>query len=150
MKCPFCKQNQNSVIDTRDGSDGEYIWRRRQCGECNGRFTTYERIEENPRKVIKKDGSKETYRREKLRKSIELAMNNLLKNEEELNQIVNQVEQKVFQKQSGEITSEDIGETVLKRLKDANQVAYIRYASVFREFEHPTDFVSELKSIVND
>lgn len=149
MKCPFCRKNKNSVIDTRDGSNGSYIWRRRRCDHCEGRFTTYERIEESPRKVIKKDQTKEEYDQNKIRQSLEYAVQNRPETEERLEEILANVEQQIFEEESDEIPTQVIGEAILEHLKKEDKVAYIRYASVFKSFDSPTDFVSELKSIVS-
>ncbi len=147
MKCPFCNTNENHVLDTRDAADGVAIWRRRQCSDCNGRFTTYERIEESPRKVRKKDDRREDFDRQKIRRGIEKACEKRPVPAEEITRIVDEIERETFERQSPEIASDEIGEMIMERLKQLDDVAYIRFASVYREFKDVTEFMEELKSI---
>jgi len=150
MKCPYCKENDNRVIDTRDVSDGIAIWRRRKCSSCDGRFTTYERIEESPRKVKKKDNTREDFSRDKIRAGIERACEKRPVSPEEIQRIVDEIERETLERDAPEITSREIGGMVMNRLKDLDDVAYIRFASVYREFKDVTEFMDELKSIVQE
>lgn len=148
MKCPYCNINDNHVVDTRDASDGVAIWRRRECSECDGRFTTYERVEESPRKVRKKDNGREKFDRQKVRQGIEKACEKRPIHADEITRIVDEIERETFERNSPEISSEEIGEMVMSRLKELDEVAYIRFASVYREFKDLTEFLQELKSIL--
>ncbi len=150
MKCPFCNENKNRVIDTRDVSDGIAIWRRRRCKSCDGRFTTYERIENSPRKIIKKDNTREDFDRSKIREGIERACEKRPVKSEEIQEIVDDIEQRVFERDTPEIPAREIGEMVMERLKELDDVAYIRFASVYREFKDVSEFMSELRSILQE
>ena len=148
MKCPYCSTNDNHVLDTREAADGVAIWRRRECRDCEGRFTTYERIEESPRKVKKKDDRREDFDRQKIRRGIERACEKRPVPVENITQIVDEIEQETFERNSPEISTAEIGEMIMQRLKQLDDVAYIRFASVYREFKDVTEFMQELESIL--
>ena len=135
MRCPFCREDNDRVVDSRSGEDGSVIRRRRECLKCERRFTTYERIEDNPLRVIKKDGRRVPYNREKVRRGLEKACWNLTISAEEIDKMVAGVEAEAFEKYEREVPSSYLGELVMRVLRGLNQVAYVRYASVYREFK---------------
>ena len=135
MKCPYCHFENTDVLETRDNDDLSVTRRRRNCSKCEKRFTTYERIEVVPITVIKKDERRETFDREKLKRGIWRASGKTTIKAEDINRIVDEVERELIAAQSTEIPSKKIGELVAKRLKKLDKVAYIRFASVFRQFE---------------
>lgn len=150
MKCPYCKFVENKVLDSRDSEGGLSVRRRRECLNCNRRFTTYERLEEIPSMVIKKDNSREPFDRNKL-------LNGLIKACEKrplslyvLEKFVDQVEEKIQDSFGKEIKSSDIGELVLDWLYDLDEIAYVRFASVYREFKDINQFISELQRLLNN
>lgn len=134
MRCPFCSTRDSRVIDTRELSGGESIRRRRECVGCGRRFTTYERVESTGLLVVKKDGRREEFSQAKLREKLRLAMTKRPVGEAEIDRLVQQVESDMLALGTPEVASADIGEAVLRRLKDVDQVAYIRFASVYRQF----------------
>jgi transcriptional repressor NrdR len=140
MRCPFCRVDQDRVVDSRSGDDATTIRRRRECLACRRRFTTYERIEESPLRVIKKDGRRVPYEREKLRRGIEKACWNLPISAEQIDQAVGAVETEAFEKFEREVPSKVLGELAMRELRRLNQVAYIRFASVYREFKDVSEF----------
>jgi len=148
MRCPFCRVDQDRVVDSRSGDDGTTIRRRRECLNCKRRFTTYERIEENPMRVIKKDGRRVPYDREKLRRGIEKACWNLAVSAEQIDQAVAAVEAEAFDKYEREVPSAFIGERVMNELRKLHQVAYVRFASVYREFKDVGEFLGVLEEFV--
>jgi len=148
MRCPFCRIDQDRVVDSRSGDDGTSIRRRRECLSCKRRFTTYERIEENPMRVIKKDGRRVPYDREKLRRGIEKACWNLAVSAEQIDQAVSAVESEAFEKFEREVPSTYIGELVMNELRKLHQVAYVRFASVYREFKDVGEFLGVLDEFV--
>lgn len=148
MRCPFCRVDQDRVVDSRSGDDSTTIRRRRECLNCKRRFTTYERIEENPMRVIKKDGRRVPYEREKLRRGIERACWNLAVSAEQVDQAVASVESEAFEKYEREVPSTYIGELVMNELRKLHQVAYVRFASVYREFKDVGEFLGVLEEFV--
>lgn len=148
MRCPFCRVDQDRVVDSRSGDDGTSIRRRRECLSCKRRFTTYERIEENPMRVIKKDGRRVPYDREKLRRGVEKACWNLAVSAEQIDQAVSSVESEAFEKYEREVPSTYIGELVMNELRKLHQVAYVRFASVYREFKDVGEFLGVLEEFV--
>jgi len=146
MKCPFCNHIETKVIDSRDTNDNKTIRRRRECEKCQARFSTYEQIEVLNRVVIKRDESKEAYNREKLEKSIKLATNKRIKGSD-LRQLMDEVEAEINCDGKAEIISKKIGNIVLNNLKKRDQVAYLRFASVFKSFGSGKRFVKELNKI---
>jgi transcriptional repressor NrdR len=134
MRCPFCSTRDSRVIDTRELSGGDSIRRRRECVSCNRRFTTYERVESTGLLVVKKDGRREEFSQSKLRDKLRLALTKRPVGEADIDRLVQQVESDMLAKGTPEVTSSDVGEAVLRRLRDIDEVAYIRFASVYRQF----------------
>ena len=149
MQCPFCRYDETKVVDSRT-SQPHAIRRRRECLECQRRFTTYEKIEESPLRVIKKDGSRVPFDRERIRVGLEKACYKRPVSDEQIEGIINSVEQEVYQGFDREVPSREIGELVFGRLRDVDQVAFVRFASVYREFKDVNDFVEELEPMLRD
>lgn len=149
MKCPFCQADDDRVIDSRSHEDGYVIRRRRQCCECERRFTTYERVAELDVRVVKKDGTREPYNPEKIRRGVELACWKRPIRTERVEQIIGEVLQEIYLLGEPEVESRQIGEMVMEKLIDLDQVAYIRFASVYREFKDLHDFVDEVGPMLN-
>ncbi|GAB5442835.1 MAG: transcriptional regulator NrdR [Fuerstiella sp.] len=149
MRCPFCKHDETKVIDSRNSQDFS-IRRRRECLDCSRRFTTYERIEESPIKVIKKDGTRVPFDRQRIRAGIEKACYKRPISNEQIDQVVADVEANIYEDGLREIPSRQIGEMVFNALRDLDKVAFVRFASVYREFQDVNDFVDELQPILED
>lgn len=147
MQCPFCKRDNDKVVDSRTSGDGSVIRRRRECLECARRFTTYERLEEAPLRVIKKDGSRVSFDREKILSGIHRACEKRPVSEEKIQAMVQEIESDITQRFDREVPSSVIGEEVMRRLREADQVAYVRFASVYREFKDASDFAREVAGI---
>ena len=147
MFCIFCKYNNTEVIETRVSEDGTTIRRRRSCPKCDKRFTTYERLEELPIVVIKRDGTRERFDREKLRSGLFKSCEKTIVTAEKIDKIINEVESELKDKDTTEIDSKIIGNLSAKRLKKIDKVAYIRFSSVFKRFVDLDDFEEELKKI---
>lgn len=148
MTCPFCAHTEDKVIDSRESKEGDSIRRRRQCIACEKRFTTYERIDEVPYLVIKKDGRREKFDRQKV-------LNGLLKAAEKrpismakLSDLVNQVEARVTDSPDREISTTEIGEYLMEALRSEDKIAYVRFASVYRDFQDEQAFFNELKALM--
>ncbi|MBC8456864.1 MAG: transcriptional repressor NrdR [Deltaproteobacteria bacterium] len=150
MKCPFCGENDNKVIDSRLSKDGDVIRRRRECLVCSRRFTTYEHIEEIPVMIIKKDGRREAFSREKLRSGIQKACQKRNISINIIEEFLDELERDLRETGEKEIPSHKIGEKVIAKLHEIDDVAYVRFASVYREFKDVNDFVSELKSLLSE
>ncbi|MCS7093497.1 MAG: transcriptional regulator NrdR [Patescibacteria group bacterium] len=148
MKCPLCQYDETEVIETRVLENGSVIRRRRNCLKCQKRFTTYERVEELPILVIKRDGRRERFDREKLRRSIVLPCNKTTISSDQIENLVNEVEKEIKQKDKTEIESKEIGNLVAKKLKKIDKVAYIRFAAVFKRFVDLEEFQKELKKLL--
>ena len=148
MKCPYCSNNDTEVIETRDSEDLSVTRRRRTCPKCEKRFTTYERVESVPLTVIKKDQRREQFDREKLRRGIWRASGKTTIKAEDIDRIVDEVERELITGETTEIPSKSIGQLVAKRLKKLEKVAYIRFASVFRQFVDIEDFEKEVKKLL--
>jgi transcriptional repressor NrdR len=149
MKCPFCGFENDKVVDSRESKEGESIRRRRECLKCEKRFTTYERIDEIPYMVIKKDGRREKFERQKILAGVLRACEKRPVSMSTMEQIVNQVEQFVVDSPERERTASEIGELIMDRLKQVDKVAYIRFASVYRDFKDVSEFHSELEQLLN-
>ena len=149
MKCPFCVMDNTRVIDSRPADDNCSIRRRRQCDECGKRFTTYEKVETIPLSVIKKDRTREPYDRNKMMAGIRRACHKRPISVEKIEEMVNKIENDIFNLEYKEIESKVIGEIVMERLKSLEQVAYVRFASVYREFKDVNTFMSELKKMLD-
>lgn len=149
MKCPFCGHESTRVIDSRPAEDHNCIRRRRVCDECDKRFTTYEKIETIPLIIIKKDNNRETYDRSKVEAGVLRACHKRPISANQINQLVDEVETEIFNREEKEISSQIIGEIVMNKLKDLEAVAYVRFASVYREFKDINTFMDELKKVLN-
>lgn len=147
MLCPFCNFDQTSVLESRDSEDGTVVRRRRECQKCRKRFTTYERVETINLKVVKKDGSSEDFNREKIKAGILKACEKRNCSEEEIENLIDEIEMRLMNRKSTEISSSDIGRMVLTRLKKLDEVAYLRFASVFLEFTDVNEFKKLIKEI---
>lgn len=148
MKCPFCNQDDTRVIDSRPADDNSSIRRRRLCDACGKRFTTYEKIETIPIIVIKKDNNRESYDRAKIEGGILRACHKRPIPLKEINAIIDAVEIEIFNREEREIESSVIGEIVMDKLKNLDSVAYVRFASVYREFKDVNTFMDELKKML--
>lgn len=148
MKCPYCNQDNTRVVDSRPVDDNTAIRRRRMCDECGKRFTTYEKVETIPLIVIKKDQNREQYDRSKIEAGILRACHKRPVSVEQIHQLVDSVETEIFNMEEREIPSTVIGEIVMDKLKDLEAVAYVRFASVYREFKDVNTFMDELKKIL--
>jgi len=146
MKCPFCSHLETQVIETRLAEDGGFIRRRRQCGTCEKRFTTYEKAELSFPTIVKKDGSRVEFQREKLRGSINLALRKRCINTELVDAAIERIEERLLADPSREVATQRIGALVMRELKKLDKVAYIRFASVYRNFED----IDEFKTLVDE
>jgi len=147
MFCIFCKHTDTEVIETRVSDDGGTVRRRRSCFKCQKRFTTYERVEELPILVIKRDGRRERFSRDKLRRGLTIPCEKTKVSIEQIESLINEVESDLKQRETTEIESREIGNLVAKKLKKIDKIAYIRFASVFRRFVDLEDFEKELKKL---
>ena len=150
MNCPFCDHPDSKVIDTRPTEDGTSIRRRRECLACQHRFTTYERVEETPVMVVKRDGSRQLFDRNKIRDGIMHACQKRPVSYEDMDKLVHDVESAVQEAQVNEISSAKIGEMIMEGLKGLDEVAYVRFASVYRQFKDINTFMSELESLLKE
>ena len=150
MKCPFCSYENTRVIDSRPSDDHNSIRRRRACDMCSKRFTTYEKVEIIPLVVIKKDNNREPFDRSKIEAGILRACHKRPVSVEQITQLVDDVETSVFTREDKEISSETIGEMVMNKLKDLDSVAYVRFASVYREFKDVNTFLDELTKVMSN
>lgn len=149
MKCPFCGDDNTRVIDSRPADDNEAIRRRRQCDECGKRFTTYEKVETIPLIAIKKDKNRETYDRSKIESGVVRSCHKRPVSVDQIEACVDEIENKIFNLGVREIESEKIGEIVMDQIRDLDQVAYVRFASVYRQFKDADTFMSELKKLLD-
>ena len=149
MKCPFCGKENTRVIDSRPADDGSSIRRRRQCDECSKRFTTYEKVEAIPLVVIKKDNNREPYDRTKIEAGVFRSCHKRPISVTQINALVDDIENTVFNLEEKEVPSSTIGESVMDKLRDLDPVAYVRFASVYREFKDVNTFMNELKKILD-
>tara|TARA_B100000809_G_C15029732_1_gene491507 strand:+ start:245 stop:718 length:474 start_codon:yes stop_codon:yes gene_type:complete len=150
MRCPFCQADNDRVLDSRTTSDGYSIRRRRECLECKRRYTTYERLEELTIKVIKKDNVREPFNREKIRQGILKACWKRPISDEIVDTMIAEIESDIYADFESEIESRVVGGMVMHQLSKVDQVAYVRFASVYREFKDVQDFVEELQPILQD
>jgi transcriptional repressor NrdR len=148
MKCPFCGFLEDKVVDSREAKDGDSIRRRRECLECGRRFTSYERIDEIPYMVVKKDGKRETFERNKIMAGLLRACEKRPISAPQLEAIVDSVEKTVQESPDRELPTSDVGKIIMRRLKELDKVAYVRFASVYLEFEDVSEFMTELKYLV--
>ncbi|MDU5595694.1 MAG: transcriptional regulator NrdR [Peptoniphilus lacydonensis] len=148
MKCPFCGCDDSKVLDTRPTDEGYTIRRRRECLNCQKRFTTYEKIEKSPIMVIKKDGNRQAFDREKIIRGMIKSCEKRPVSISEIENAVNNIEKRIENSMRKEITSLEIGDMVMDELKDLDEVSYVRFASVYREFKDLQSFMDELKNFV--
>ena len=148
MKCPYCNQDNTHVVDSRPVDENTAIRRRRMCDECGKRFTTYEKVETIPLIVIKKDQNREQYDRSKIEAGVLRACHKRPVSAEQIHELVDAVETEIFNMEEREIPSSVIGEIVMDKLKDLEAVAYVRFASVYREFKDVNTFMDELKKMM--
>lgn len=148
MKCPFCAYNGTKVLDSRPANDNRSIRRRRECEQCQRRFTTFEMVEETPLMVIKKDGSREEFNREKILRGLIRACEKRPVSIEQLEQVVTNVEQDIRRTAHAEFDSREIGEIVMEQLYPVDEVAYVRFASVYRQFKDINMFMKELNTLL--
>jgi transcriptional repressor NrdR len=149
MKCPFCGDMDNKVTDSRICREGEAIRRRRECIHCGKRFTTYEYVEAVPMMIVKKDGRREPYNRDKIRNGILKACEKRNISMDQIDQFLDELEQDLRGSGKNEVPTSHIGEKIMVRLHDLDDIAYVRFASVYREFKDVNDFVEELKTILS-
>ncbi len=149
MRCPYCGHENTRVIDSRPAEENNSIRRRRVCDECNKRFTTYEKVETIPLIIIKKDNNRESYNREKIESGVMKACHKRPISADQLTSIVDEVETEIYAREEKEIPSTVIGELIMDKLKDIDTVAYVRFASVYREFKDINTFMDELKKVLD-
>ena len=150
MRCPFCQTDNDRVLDSRSSEEGYAIRRRRECMQCKRRYTTYERLEELAIKVVKKDGIREPFSRDKIRRGLEHACWKRPLSDNQIDKVVAEIESDVYANFESEIETQQLGEMVMEHLGRLDQVAYIRFASVYREFKDVHDFVEELEPILKN
>ncbi len=150
MKCPFCNKDNTRVIDSRPADENNSIRRRRQCDECQRRFTTYEKVETIPLVVIKKDNNREPYDRSKIEAGVFRSCHKRPISVDQISALIDEVETLIFNREDKEIPSHVIGEILMDKLKDLDPVAYVRFASVYREFKDVNTFMDELKKILEN
>ncbi|HEX4149980.1 MAG TPA: transcriptional regulator NrdR [Pirellulales bacterium] len=150
MKCPFCRVDNDRVIDSRASEDGFAIRRRRECLDCRRRYTTYERIEDWAIKVVKKDGTRTPFERDKIKRGLEKACWKRPIGEEQIEAIVSGIETEIYASFESEVPSQHLGELVMRHLRKLDQVAFVRFASVYREFKDVRDFVEELEPMLEE
>ena len=148
MRCPYCRVDNDKVIDSRGSEDGYSIRRRRECLSCKRRYTTYERVEEMEIKVVKKDGIREPFNREKIKQGLAKACWKRPISDEQIDTMISAIEGDIYANYETEVDSTEIGEMVMKRLAQVDQVAFVRFASVYREFKDVRDFVDELQPML--
>jgi len=148
MKCPYCKNDNDKVVDSRSAEEASVIRRRRECLECGRRYTTYERVEEIPLRVVKKDGTRVPFDRSKILVGLHKACEKRPVSAEALEAVVQEIENEIYERSEKEVPSKVIGELVMKKLRQLDQVAYVRFASVYREFKDPTQFLEELRPML--
>ena len=149
MKCPFCNHENTRVIDSRPAEENNSIRRRRVCDECGKRFTTYEKVETIPLIIIKKDNNREAYDRSKIESGVLRACHKRPVSAAQITKLVDEVEIEIFAREEKEISTSLIGELIMDRLKDLDAVAYVRFASVYREFKDVNTFMTELKKMLD-
>ncbi|MDK2903744.1 MAG: transcriptional repressor NrdR [Clostridiales bacterium] len=150
MRCPYCNCIESKVIDSRPAEEYTIIRRRRECVECGKRFTTYEKVERIPLMVIKKDGRREPFDIDKIKNGIIKACEKRPVSMDDIEAVVSDIEKQVYTDVKSEITSHEIGEMVMQHLKDLDEVAYVRFASVYRQFRDVNTFMDELKKLLNE
>lgn len=150
MKCPYCNAKDTRVIDSRPTEEGAAIRRRRECDECNRRFTTYEKIEEKMFTIIKKDGRRQAFDRNKVRTGLIKACEKRPVTLDEIDSIVDEIERHLSGRMDKEIKSKDIGEIIMDKLRELDEVAYVRFASVYRQFTDVKTFIAEIEELLGE
>lgn len=150
MRCPFCNEENTKVVDSRPSDENNLIRRRRQCEVCSKRFTTYEKIETIPLVIIKKDKTREPYNRNKLMNGVVRSCHKRSVSMKQMEELVDDIENSLYNSLKKEVRSKRIGEKVMEKLKDVDEVAYVRFASIYREFKDINTFMDELKKILNE
>ena len=150
MKCPFCGDQESKVVDSRRAEDGQSIRRRRECLKCQRRFTTYEIVESLPIIVVKRDGSRQSFDRNKVMNSMIRAFDKRKVDDEDLDRITTEIEQTIQNTLEREISSDKIGEMVMERLKSLDEVAYIRFASIYHRFQDASSFLKEISKFLEE
>jgi len=150
MRCPFCGHTEDRVVDSRVGREGEFIRRRRECLKCHRRYTTYEYIEDVLPHVVKRDGRREPFDRQKLRGSILKACEKRSVGVPAVDDVVAEIEARLHERAEKEITSKELGELVMEHLQKLDQVAYVRFASVYRQFKDISQFMDEVKGLIKE
>ena len=150
MKCPFCGDQESKVVDSRRSEDGQSIRRRRECLKCQRRFTTYEMVESLPIIVVKRDGSRQTFDRNKILNSMVRAFDKRQVDVADLDRITTEIEQTIQNTLEREVTTDAIGQMVMERLKPVDEVAYIRFASVYRQFQDVNSFIREINKFLEE
>ena len=148
MKCPFCNQDNTRVVDSRPVDDNNAIRRRRMCDECGRRFTTYEKLETMPLMVIKKDNSREVYDRSKIEAGILHSCHKRPVSSQQIKAVIDEIENQIFNMEEKEVPTSVIGELVMKKLQTLDEVAYVRFASVYREFKDVNTFIEEIGKLL--
>jgi transcriptional repressor NrdR len=148
MRCPYCNHPDSKVVDSRASKEGDAIRRRRECLKCEKRYTTYERIEEVAQMVIKKDGRREQFDRWKLKAGLLKAVEKRPVTLDQIEHLIDEVERQLFSSTEHEVTTTQVGEAVMDRLKGIDEVAYVRFASVYRQFKDLNEFMNELKTML--
>lgn len=148
MKCPYCNDDDTKVIDSRPADENSSIRRRRQCENCKKRFTTYEKLETMPLMVIKKDNSRETYDRSKIEAGIVHSCHKRPVSIQQINSMIDEIENQIFNMEEKEVDTSIVGELVMNKLKSVDEVAYVRFASVYREFKDVNTFMEELGKLL--
>ncbi|MCH7679576.1 transcriptional repressor NrdR, partial [candidate division KSB1 bacterium] len=149
MRCPYCKYEDSKVIDSRASNEGRVVRRRRECLECTRRFTTKENVEESPIMVVKSDGRREVYDQKKLKRSLQIACTKRPISTSTLDEIVTKIGNELRDKSHDEIQSREVGELIINYLRELDEVAYVRFASVYRNFQAKEEFLSELEELKN-
>ena len=148
MRCPFCQNFESRVVDSRVSNEADHIRRRRECEKCEKRFTTYERVEQALPMVVKKDGSREAYDRQKILQGVRKSCEKRPVSVDQINEIVQYAEDRIVEAELKEIPSDKIGTFVMEKLKSVDDVAYVRFASVYRSFKDITEFMSDLQGLL--
>ncbi len=148
MKCPFCGKPESKVVDSRTAHEGDSIRRRRECLNCGRRYTTYERIEEVAQMVVKKDGRREPFDRWKVKSGLMKACEKRPVSIDQIDALIDDVERSLFSSAENEVSADAVGQAVIERLKRVDEVAYVRFASVYRQFKDVSDFMTELKDLI--
>ncbi|MDD4272749.1 MAG: transcriptional regulator NrdR [Desulfobacter postgatei] len=149
MKCPYCGNPNTRVVDSRPGKIEFEVRRRRECQDCGRRFTTYERVEQVPVMIVKKDSRREEFDREKMLRGIQKACEKRAISINQIEQIVDDIERDLREGRDREVSAKVVGEKIINALKELDDVAYVRFASVYREFKDVTDFIQELESLIH-